>query len=108
MAEVILDVVREIQRDLVKACDFNELFALGNKGGRDSIIMKDSALRLTGNAKKTGQLEKKAAAVLKEYPGQEIVEILISHYTAPQVLKKAVEKGILLINSFDLLNGPLI
>ena len=77
------------------------LLARGKRDGRDIIVVGESGLKLTSAGKKIGQLERKAAAVAEEYPGHELFKILVTHYTSPRVVKKAGEKGIVVVQSFE-------
>ncbi|MCL6478452.1 MAG: hypothetical protein K6T65_08540 [Peptococcaceae bacterium] len=77
------------------------LLARGKRDGSDVVIVGESGLRLTSAGKKIGQLERKAAAVAKEYPGCALFKILVTHYAGPRVVEKAREKGIVVVQSFE-------
>jgi predicted transcriptional regulator len=48
-----------------------------------------------------GELEEKVEVVKKEYPKEEIVRVLVTHYATTGVLQKAKERKIIVIQSFE-------
>jgi hypothetical protein len=47
------------------------------------------------------ELEEKVKIVSKEYPDFEIVKIFITHFATPGIIKKAEEKNIIVVQSFE-------
>ncbi|MGQ9825817.1 MAG: hypothetical protein ACUVSK_12700, partial [Desulfotomaculales bacterium] len=77
------------------------VFARGTRNGREVLIVGESELRLSSVGKKIKQLERKAAVLQKKFPAKEIVKVLVTHYAKPVVLKRAKEKGIVVVQSFE-------
>ncbi|MCX7723863.1 MAG: hypothetical protein N2042_01275, partial [Thermodesulfovibrio sp.] len=80
------------------------IFARGRKNGADVIILGESKLRLGEKReidKVFQEIEKKVEAVKREYKDIEIVKLLITHYATKTALKKAKQKDIIVIQSFE-------
>ncbi len=84
------------------------LFGRGRRGGEDVLIVGETKLRLderrrreSGEIAAFEQLEAKAAAVKAEYPNEEIVMVLITHYARPGALAEAQERGVIVVQSFE-------
>ncbi len=75
------------------------IFGRGRKNGKDVLIVGEAETRLT-SVKKFKQLENKIKAVRKKYE-EEIVGLMITHFAKELILKKAEEKGIIVIQSFE-------
>jgi len=54
-------------------------------------------LRKMSNA----ELEDKVGAVRQEYGKEEIVRILVTHYATKGFIKKAQDRGVLVVQSFE-------
>ena len=84
------------------------LFGRGRRGGKEILIVGETKLRLderrqgkSGQAAVFEQLAAKAEAVQEEYPGVEIVLMLVTHYARPQMLEAARERDIIVVQSFE-------
>lgn len=84
------------------------IFGKAEREGREVLIVGEAKLRLDERReKKTGkqdifkELEEKVKAVIEEYGDVEIVKGLITHYATKGFLKKAKEKGIIVVQSFE-------
>jgi len=84
------------------------IFAHAEKEGKNIIIVGEAKLRLDERREKRRgekdileELEEKVKSVLEEYRGTEIIRVLVTHYATKGFLKKAKEKGIIVIQSFE-------
>ncbi len=84
------------------------IFGRAEKEEKDIIIVGEAKLRLDERReKKRGEkdileeLEEKVESVREEYKESEIIRILVTHYATKGFLKKAKEKGIIVIQSFE-------
>lgn len=84
------------------------IFAHAEKEGERIIIVGEAKLRLDERREKRKgekdifeELEEKVKSVLEEYRGTEIIRVLVTHYATKGFLKKAKEKGIIVIQSFE-------
>ncbi len=84
------------------------LFGRGRQDGEDVLIVGETKLRLDERRRRESgeivafeQLEAKAAAVKAEYPDEEIVLVLITHYARPGALAEAQERGVIVVQSFE-------
>jgi len=77
------------------------------KNGQAAIVVGEAKLRLEDRKKKGRkkdifeELEDKVEAVRHQYKKQEIVRILVAHYATKGFLKKAKDRGVLVIQSFE-------
>ena len=76
------------------------VFGKGRRDGREVWIVGEVELKLTGVGK-FRQLARKVSAVREEYGDVPVVEILLTHFARSQVLERAKEKGIIVIQSFE-------
>jgi predicted nuclease with TOPRIM domain len=77
------------------------LFGRGVRDGKEVLIVGEVKLRMDRARDVFGDLDKKVSAVLSEYPGVEIVKVLVTHYITGGLLKKAEEQGIIIIQSYE-------
>lgn len=84
------------------------IFGRAGKEGKNIIIVGEAKLRLDERREKRKgekdifeELEDKVKSVLEEYRGTEIIRVLVTHYATKGFLKKAKEKGIIVIQSFE-------
>lgn len=84
------------------------IFAHAEKEGEGVIIVGEAKLRLDERReKKRGEkdvfeeLEEKVESVREEYREAEIIKVLVTHYATKGFLKKAKEKGIIVVQSFE-------
>ena len=80
------------------------IFAKAKKNKKDILIVGEAKLRLDDRRKKEDvfeELDEKVKAVKKEYKKEEIARILITHYATKGFLKKAKEKGVIVVQSFE-------
>jgi len=100
----------EIKRKLIRAeiggKEIN-IFGMARKNGQDAIVVGEVKLRLEDRRKKTGkadvfaELEDKVEAVRREYGKEEIVRILVTHYATKGFMKKAQDRSVLVVQSFE-------
>jgi hypothetical protein len=79
-------------------------FATARKNGKTVYIVGETKLRLDDTKKRDDvfkQLEKKISAVKKVYGDVQIVPLIVTHFAKESMLKKAKERGILVIQSFE-------
>jgi hypothetical protein len=81
------------------------IFGRAKKDGKDILIVGEATLRLDDRRREKGDrlrdLEEKVKAVAEEYEGQEIIRVLITHYATKGFLRKAKEKGVIVVQSFE-------
>jgi len=75
------------------------LFGMAERNGGDILIVGESVLKLDDRSK-LAQLEKNVQAV-KQIFSQPIFPLLITHFAHPEILEKAQEQGILVVQSFE-------
>jgi len=79
-------------------------FATARKNGKTVYIVGETKLRLDDTKKRDDvfkQLEKKISAVKKVYGNVQIVPLIVTHFAKESMLKKAKERGILVVQSFE-------
>ncbi len=79
-------------------------FATARKNGETVYIVGETKLRLDDTKKRDDvfkQLEKKISAVKKVYGDVQIVPLIVTHFAKESMLKKAKERGILVVQSFE-------
>jgi hypothetical protein len=64
----------------------------GRKGGAE--------LKLTSMGK-LKKFERKVNTLRKKYPTKEIFKIFVTHFARPEIIEKAREKGITIVQSFE-------
>jgi hypothetical protein len=72
----------------------------GKKDGKAVLIVGEATLRLD-HRDKFAQLEENIKLVAESYPGYEIIPLVITHYARKNLLERAKEQGILVIQSFE-------
>ncbi len=79
------------------------LLGRGRRNGKEVLIVGEVKVRLEEGRREdpVEQLEAKARIVQEAYPGEELLLLLITHHAHPTVLKRAQEKGILVVQSFE-------
>ena len=70
------------------------------------MVVGESKLRLDERREKRGEdifgeLEEKVKALKDEYGEVEIARVLITHYATKGFLKKAGQKGVIVVQSFE-------
>src|SRR4030043_614136 len=81
------------------------IFGRAGKNGTEVLVVGESKLRLDERKDKKvkdvfDELEEKVKAVKGEYGEAEAIKILITHYATKGFLKKAKEKGVIVVQSF--------
>jgi len=74
--------------------------------GMDVLVVGEAKLRTDEKRERGGlgvfaELEEKIAAVLEEYGDVEIARIIVTHYATKGFLKRAKERGIIVVQSFE-------
>jgi len=64
------------------------------------LIVGETELKLS-SVGKLKRLDKKVSVVKKVFIDKEIVKLFITHYAKPEIKKKAEEKGIIIVQSFE-------
>ncbi|MGE0083605.1 MAG: hypothetical protein AB7S75_04220 [Desulfococcaceae bacterium] len=75
------------------------IFGMAERNGGEILIVGESVLKLDDRSK-LAQLEKNVQAVKQFFP-QQIFPLIITHFAHPEVLEKAKEQGILVVQSFE-------
>jgi len=79
-------------------------FATAKKNGKTVYIVGETKLRLDDTKKRDDvfkQLEKKISAVKKVYGDVQIVPLIVTHFAKESMLKKAKERGIIVVQSYE-------
>jgi hypothetical protein len=79
-------------------------FGKAEKDGREIYIVGEARVRLDDTKKREdvfNELEEKVEAVKEEYGEVEIAKLLVTHFATKGFLKKAEEKGVIVIQSFQ-------
>jgi len=79
-------------------------FATAKRNGKTVYIVGETKLRLDDTKKRDDvfkQLEKKISAVKKVYGDVQIVPLIVTHFAKESMLKKAKERGIIVVQSFE-------
>jgi chromosome segregation ATPase len=79
-------------------------FATAKRNGKTVYIVGETKLRLDDTKKRDDvfkQLEKKISAVKKAYGDVQIVPLIVTHFAKESMLKKAKERGIIVVQSYE-------
>jgi chromosome segregation ATPase len=79
-------------------------FGTAKRNGKTVYIVGETKLRLDDTKKRDDvfkQLEKKISAVKKVYGDVEIVPLIVTHFAKESMLKKAKERGIIVVQSYE-------
>jgi len=79
-------------------------FANAEREGREIYIVGEAKARLDDTKKRVDifkEIEGKAMAVKEEYGEVEVAKLLVTHFATKGFLKKAEEKGIIVVQSFE-------
>jgi chromosome segregation ATPase len=79
-------------------------FATAKRNGKTVYIVGETKLRLDDTKKRDDvfkQLEKKISAVKKVYGDVQIVPLIVTHFAKASMLKKAKERGIIVVQSYE-------
>jgi chromosome segregation ATPase len=79
-------------------------FATAKRNGKTVYIVGETKLRLDDTKKRDDvfkQLEKKISAVKKVYGDVQIVPLIVTHFAKENMLKKAKERGIIVVQSYE-------
>ena len=77
-----------------------DIFAKAKMDGRDVLIVGETELKLS-SVGKLKRLDKKVLVVKEKFAEKEIVKLFVTHYARPQIKKKAEERGIIIVQSFE-------
>jgi len=79
-------------------------FATAKRDGETVYIVGETKLRLDDTKKRDDvfkQLEKKISALKKVYGDVQIVPLIVTHFAKESMLKKAKERGIIVVQSYE-------
>jgi len=98
-----IEVMERLIRTEIGGKEIN-FFGKAKKDGKTVFIVGEAKIRLDDTKRRRDvfkEIEEKIAAVKKEYGDEEIVPLLVTHFATKSMLKKAKEKGILVVQSFE-------
>jgi len=100
-----IDLTERLIRADIGGKEIN-IFGRTKKNGEDLLIVGEVKLRLDERRKKKRddvfkELDEKVEAVLIEYEGEKVLKLLVTHYATKGFLKKAKEKDVVVIQSFE-------
>ncbi|CAN2039020.1 Chordopoxvirus fusion protein [Candidatus Magnetomoraceae bacterium gMMP-15] len=93
-----LEIKEHFVRSYIGGEEIN-LFAKAKQNGEDVLIVGESVLKLDDRSKMK-QLKKNVEAVKRHYD-YPIIPLLITHFGRPDILEKAREEGIIIVQSFE-------
>ena len=96
-AVILAEVITDAYSELVKTSDFNELKGIVKE-------LAEAQKELTQAQNRTNvfaELEDRVEAVRQEYGKEEIVRILVTHYATKGFMKKAQDRSVLVVQSFE-------
>jgi len=93
-----LNIRERFVRTFIRGEEIN-VFAKAERNGEEVLVVGEAVLRLDDRSK-MGQLEKNVEAVRAEY-GLPVVPLIITHFAHPDILGKASEQGVLVVQSFE-------
>jgi len=100
-----IEITEKLIREEVREKEIN-IFGKAKRNGKEVFVVGESKLRLDERREKKiedifVELEEKVKAVKDEYGDIEVVRVLITHYATKGFLKKAKDKGVIVVQSFE-------
>ena len=99
-----IEIIEKLIRQEIIGKEIN-IFGKAKRDGRDVFVLGESKLRLSDRGERAEdifeELEEKVKAVKGEYGDIEIAIVLITHYATKGFLKKAEQKGVIVVQSFE-------
>ena len=98
-----IDLQEKLIRQDIGGKEIN-IFGKAVKAGKEILVVGEVKTRLDERRKNADvfkELDDKVKAVIKEYGKKDILKVLITHYATKGFLKKAKEKGVAVIQSFE-------
>ncbi len=102
-----LEVVDRLVRTEIAGEEIN-LFGRARRNGREVLIVGETKLQLDERRANhqeerdvLAQLARKVEVVREQFPGLEIVPLLITHYARPTFVQRAREEGVIVAQSFE-------
>jgi len=103
LARYGIEVEKKIVRAEIRGKEIN-FFGKGRRDGREIYIVGEVKIRLDETKRREDpfkELKEKVKAVRQEYGEVEIVMLLVTHFATKDMLKKAEERGILVVQSYE-------
>lgn len=96
-----IEIKEKFIRTDIRGKEIN-IFGRGQRNGKRILLVGEAKLRLDERREEDifEGLQEKVDAVKEEYPDEEIIRLLVTHYATKGFLKKAEEKGIIVVQSF--------
>lgn len=99
-----IEITEKLIREEVREKEIT-IFGKARRNGQEVFVIGESKLRLDERREKAEDLfeemEEKVTAVKDEYGDVEIVRVLITHYATKGFLKRAEEKRVIVVQSFE-------
>jgi len=98
-----IEVEERIVRAEVGGKEIN-FFGKARRNGREVYIVGEVKMRLDDTKKREDafeELEEKVEAVRSEYGDVEVVRLLVTHFATKSMLKKAEERGVIIVQSYE-------
>jgi hypothetical protein len=106
-----LEVSERFLRMSIGNNEINFLARARQADGREVLIVGESKSRLDERRREESelesvfaQLEKQGAAVAEVHPGVPIIPLLVTHFARPAFIQAAAERGVILVQSYQLQN----
>jgi len=102
-----IEIKEKFIRKVINGSEIN-ILGKGTKDGKEVIVVGEVKLRLDYKVKRDGQkdefdeLEEKSVIVKNEYKTEQVIKIFVTHLASDEFIRKAKEKGIIVIQSFEL------
>jgi len=94
-----VELTEKFIRTVIDGEEIN-ILGKGNRDGQEIIIVGETELKLT-SVGKLKKFERKVNTIRKKYPTKEIFKIFVTHFARPEIIEKAREKGITIVQSFE-------
>ncbi len=94
-----IEITEKFIRAEIKDTEIN-IIGFGRRNGTEVVVVGEAKTRLE-RMEVFDELEDKVKVVKEEYPGKEIVRVLVTHFASKKILKAAEDMGIIVIQSFE-------
>ncbi len=94
-----IEITENFIRTEIKDAEIN-ILGFGRRNGTEVVVVGEAKTRLE-RMEVFDELEDKVKVIKEEYPGKEIVRVLVTHFASKKILKAAEDMGIIVIQSFE-------
>ncbi len=94
-----IEITEKFIRTEIKDTEIN-IIGFGRRNGTEVVVVGEAKTRLE-RMEVFDELEDKVKVIKEEYPGKEIVRVLVTHFASKKILKAAEGAGVIVIQSFE-------